>query len=268
MKNLRDFFTSFNVLGCKKCYFWESHIMMLGINSNWNNIGITRMIKESADISIEVCIDAVLENYQKNQENSKWSVGRNLHRKHPDQRSNYHQSCDQLHDRLKFPRYIELWRIPSQSLTDISHQILSACPHTQKLLVATSFHSGPHDFYTWVYCIHKHRCIQIALEDQQSWSQRSNDHQCCTSFAVTFVHTGSCLRCSCLGKDLIRVLTEFSNSNYTYLSEQLQTLIWEIRWSIWIAFCRIIFLVMYLKSGRIVSSALALGTKFLTIWMG
>lgn len=58
--DLRNFVACFDIFSCKKCNLWKTYILMIIINSNRYYIWFTWMIKETAYISIKICINAKL----------------------------------------------------------------------------------------------------------------------------------------------------------------------------------------------------------------
>lgn len=58
--NLRNFLSSFNVTQCEECNLGKSQILMVEIHADWNDVRRARMIEEPANVSIEICIKAML----------------------------------------------------------------------------------------------------------------------------------------------------------------------------------------------------------------
>lgn len=60
-RNLRNFLAGFNVAWRKECDFRKAQILMLKVHANWDDVGWARMVEEAANVSIEVGINAMLE---------------------------------------------------------------------------------------------------------------------------------------------------------------------------------------------------------------
>lgn len=156
--------------------------------------------------------------------------------------------------------------IPSWSSWGTLRQIPWPYRHTQRQSMVIWFHSEQHDSCKEDDYIHRRHYTRKASVDRCSWSLQLDDHPRCTSFAAIFVRTDSFQRYSWRYWDeLWEKLDQQLKSSLSYLSEQAQILICDIRWSICIEFCSRIFFVMYLKSGNMISS---LCWRFLMICIG
>lgn len=164
---LRNFLAWLNIAGCKERNFWESQILMVEINANWDDVGCAGVVEKPTDIAVEVCIDAVLLNSWKSSSNS-YKVNLNLHLMHPNQRSSYRQSFDRLLGLSESPLYIVPRKIPCESSSNTLPRILCSYRHTQIPPAAVSLHSEPRDSCTKACYIDTRRCTRKASADRRS----------------------------------------------------------------------------------------------------